>query len=62
MNDEEKFDCVEMKNGIQAELLREYAGLTPEEERKKRQHKLSTSDSPAAKMWQSASKHRADIS
>ena len=32
MNDEEKFDCVEMKNRIQAELLREYHDLTPEEE------------------------------
>jgi hypothetical protein len=52
MNNDESFDCVNLKNRIQAKLLREYEGLTPEQERAKRLQKLSTGDSLAAKMWQ----------
>ena len=62
MNDEERFDCVEMKNRIQAELFREYEGLPAEEERRKRLQKLATADTPAARMWQSASKRRVTAS
>ncbi len=60
MNDKMAFDCIEMKNRIQAELLNEYEGLTAEEERQKRLHRLATADSPAARMWQSAAKRRED--
>ena len=58
MNEEEPFDCVDMKDRIQAELLREYEGMSSEEERRKRLDKLATSDSPAARMWQSARERR----
>jgi len=45
------FDCVEMKNTIQAKLQKEYEGLTPEEVRKRRRAKLEASDDPLARKW-----------
>ena len=62
MNNKEEFDCVEMKNRIQAELLNENEGLTAEEERRKRLHKLATADSPAARLWQAACKRQTTAS
>ncbi len=61
MSDEQKFNCVEMKNRIQAALMREYDGLASEEVRRKRRDKLASSDSPAARMWQAAMKRRTTI-
>ncbi|HOH28146.1 MAG TPA: hypothetical protein PLC40_00600 [Candidatus Hydrogenedentes bacterium] len=61
MDDEKKFNCVEMKNRIQAALIREYDGLSSEEVRRKRHNKLASSNSPAARMWQAAMKRRATI-
>ncbi|RJP25129.1 MAG: hypothetical protein C4527_17525 [Candidatus Omnitrophota bacterium] len=46
-----KFDCVEMKNAIQAQLRKEYEGLSDEEIRTRIKHKLETSDTPAARLW-----------
>ena len=48
---QKKFDCVEMKDRIQAEMLREYEGLSDEEVRERIQLKLETSDSVVAKKW-----------
>jgi len=62
MNNEGPFDCVEMKTRIQAKLQREYEGLTPDEERRKRLQKLAAADSPAARIWQAACKRRATAS
>ncbi|HPO14206.1 MAG TPA: hypothetical protein PLI09_12245 [Candidatus Hydrogenedentes bacterium] len=62
MKNQKSFDCVEMKNRIQEDLLTECEGLTPEEERQKRIQKLSSSDSPAAKIWQSACKRSVVLS
>jgi hypothetical protein len=62
MNSEKPFDCVEMKNRIQAKLFREYEGLSAEEERGKRLQKLETGDSPAARLWQAARKHQTNLS
>jgi hypothetical protein len=45
------FDCVEMKNTIQAKLQKEYEGLTPEEVRKRRRAKLEAADDPLARKW-----------
>ena len=45
------FDCVEMKNAIQAKLRKEYEGLTPEEVNEKRREKLATSDDVVARKW-----------
>jgi hypothetical protein len=45
------FDCVEMKNRIQAELLKEREGMTDEEVRAEIKRRLETSNSPIAQWW-----------
>lgn len=50
------FDCVEMKNRIQREMIEEAERSGEEEERRRRREWLSTSDSPLARMWREASK------
>ena len=35
-----EFDCVEMKNRIQAELLERYKGMTPEEIREDQERRI----------------------
>ena len=47
------FDCVEMKNEIQAKLRKECEGLSESEIARRRQQWLETSDSPVAKWWRS---------
>ncbi len=47
------FDCVEMKNRLQAEMLESEALLGPEEARRKRQQWLATGDDELAKWWRS---------
>ncbi len=53
MAGKKKFDCVEMKNTIQAKLAQEYAGLTDAEVRARIEEKLATSDDPVARKWRS---------
>jgi len=50
------FDCVKMKDELQAQLRREYAGLSNEQMRARMTAKLATSDSPIAKFWRSLQK------
>ena len=45
------FDCVDMKNKIQAKLQEEYEGLTLEEVRKRRRAKLEASKDPLARKF-----------
>ena len=45
------FDCVAMKNKIQAKLLEEYRGVPEEEVRLLRRQKLE-SDPSLARLWQ----------
>ncbi|MDZ4860148.1 MAG: hypothetical protein SGI88_14310 [Candidatus Hydrogenedentes bacterium] len=45
------FDCVEMKNRIQAEMLKEFNGITDEEIRQRINDMLETSDSLVARKW-----------
>lgn len=47
------FDCVEMKNRLQAEMREREALPGPEEARRKRQQWLATSDDALAKWWRS---------
>jgi hypothetical protein len=47
------FDCVEMKNAIQAQLRKENEGLTDEEIARRRREWLEKSDDPLAKWWRS---------
>jgi len=51
MKKNKSFDCVEMKNAIQAKLQKEYEGLTSEQVREKRQKKLATSEKDVALKW-----------
>lgn len=55
MSKKKSFDCVEMKNEIQARLAREYRGLTADEIRNRIQSKLSTSGEPIARLWRALS-------
>jgi hypothetical protein len=45
------FDCVKMKDSIQARLAKEYEGLSEEERWRRVDEKLATSDHPAARKW-----------
>jgi len=49
MKKTKSFDCVEMKNAVQAELRVEYEGLTAQQVRERRQERLTSSDSPVAR-------------
>ena len=51
MKPAKKFDCVKMKDEIQARLLAEYRGLSDEEVTRRMHRKLEASDSPAARWW-----------
>ena len=50
------FDCVEMKNRIQAELREEYEGLSEDEIAARRRAWLETSDDPVARKWRQLGK------
>ncbi len=45
------FDCVEMKNRLQAELREQEQRLGPEEIRRRRQHWLATGEDGLARWW-----------
>jgi hypothetical protein len=45
------FDCVLIKNAIQAQLLKERKGMSDEEIRAHVRRKLETSDSPVGRLW-----------
>jgi hypothetical protein len=45
------FDCVRLKDEIQARLMREWRGLTDEEIRERIRRRLAQSQSPIAKLW-----------
>lgn len=51
-----RFDCVSIKDELQAKLNQEYDGLDNEEIRRRAQRKLAASDSPVAKLWRSLAK------
>jgi hypothetical protein len=47
------FDCVEMKNAIQAKIRKENEGLSDEEIARRRHEWLEKSDDPLAQWWRS---------
>ena len=51
MKKTKKFDCVRLKDKIQARLTRQWRGLTDEEIRERIRQELATSDSPIAQLW-----------
>ena len=46
-----RFDCVAMKNRIQAEQAQEYRGLTDEQVRRRIRRALAKSKSPVGRLW-----------
>jgi len=57
MKKTKEFDCVRMKDEIQARLTRQWRGLTDEEIRERIRRKLATSQSPIAKLWRKLVAH-----
>jgi len=51
MKKTKKFDCVRLKDEIQARLTRQWRGLTDKEIRERIQQELATSKSPIAQLW-----------
>ncbi len=53
------FDCVEMKNSIQAKLAKEHEGLSSEEIRRRRREWLETSNDEMALFWRRIGSNKA---
>jgi type VI protein secretion system component VasK len=51
MKKAKRFDCVQMKNDIQAGMRHKYRGMTDAEIQADIEQQLATSDSPVAKLW-----------
>jgi len=49
-----KFDCVKMKNDIQARLAREWRGLTDDQIVERIRQELATGDDPVAQLWRAS--------
>ncbi|HPG69896.1 MAG TPA: hypothetical protein PLO37_23850 [Candidatus Hydrogenedentes bacterium] len=47
----ETFDCIELKDRVQAELAEEYKGLAEDEKERQRIEKFRASNHPAARLW-----------
>ena len=52
------FDCVEMKNRIQAELLQERERVGEDVQEERRRDWLMTSDDPLARWWREVSRKK----
>ena len=57
MKAKKKFDCVEMKNTIQARRHKEHEGLSDEEIRKRIERRLTASDDTVACKWRRIADH-----
>ena len=55
------FDCVEMKNRIQAALAEKYAGLSDQERFERIERELNTSDDEVARWWRKMSSTRSSV-
>ena len=53
MKPEKKFDCLRMKDEIQAKLREQWRGLSREQIREAISHSLATSDNSIAVWWRS---------
>jgi len=51
-----KFDCVKMKDEVQAKLLADYDALDDREIRQRMQRKLAASTGPVGKLWRALTK------
>jgi hypothetical protein len=57
-----QFDCVQMKNDIQARMRRRYAGWTDEERQADIERRLAESDSPVGRLWRNLTSRESAIS
>ena len=51
MKREKSFDCVKMKDEIQAALLKEHEGMTDDQRHAAMERAIAVSDAPAARFW-----------
>ena len=51
------FDCVKMKDRIQARLAREWRGLTDEQIRRRIRDEMAKSNDPISRLWRAASRN-----
>ena len=51
MSKDKPFDCIAMKDEIQARLAKEWEGLTDDQIRDRIRHNLETSDDMLARWW-----------
>ena len=51
MKAEQRFDCVKMKDEIQARVLKRRASMSPAESEADMRQTLLTSDAPVARFW-----------
>lgn len=51
MKTAKRFDCVALKDRLQAEQAREWRGLTDEQIRRRIRRRLARSKSPVARLW-----------
>jgi hypothetical protein len=51
------FDCVELKNRLQADVLSKHAGKTDGQIRAERQRSLEAGDDPVARWWRAVTVH-----
>ena len=56
MKTAKKFDCVRMKNEIQARIRKTSEGLSEEEMQRRRLDRLEHSNEPIAKLWRQLEK------
>jgi hypothetical protein len=54
-----RFDCVKMKNDIQARMLRQYAGWSDEEREADIRRRLAESKSPVGRLWRKLTSQQA---
>ncbi len=62
MKTEKDFDCLKLKDEIQAKLRKEWQGLTDEQIRERIRHDLDTSEEPLAVWWRDVTSRRAAAS
>jgi hypothetical protein len=59
MRNRKKFDCVRLKDAIQARRMAEHRGLSDEEITRRIHAKLMTADSPVARLWRAVGAQQA---
>ena len=59
MRNRKQFDCVRLKDAIQARRMAEHRGLSDEEITRRIHAQLATADSPVARLWRAVGARQA---